>query len=101
MVNIGIGGEVEVYEHPHQTVVGVDGIHVIHVIHAAHLLLDGSGNGLLDCLGVRAHIVRLDVDFRWNNFGKLGHWQADQRNEADNDHNNGNYHRNNWAVNEE
>ena len=43
---------------------GVQRIHVVHVVDAAHLLLDGSGDRLLDGLRVRAHVDRLEPELR-------------------------------------
>ena len=63
--------EVEIDEHAHQAVVGVDGIHVVHVVHAAHLLFDGRGHGLLDGLRVGADVIGLDEDLRRHDLGKL------------------------------
>ena len=101
VVNIRVGLEIEVDKHPHQAVVGVDRIHVVHVVHAAHLLFDGSGHGLLDGLRVGADVVRLNEDFRGHHLGKLRDGQREHRDQPDDDHDDGNHHGDDGAVDEE
>src|SRR5690348_16316650 len=100
MVDIGIRCEIEVDEHAHQAVVGVDRIHVIHVVHAAHLLLDGGGYGLLDRLGVGTYVIGLDENLGWDNFGKLGNGQTKQGHQANDHHDDRDHHSDNWTVDE-
>src|SRR5882672_114994 len=101
MVNIRIGLQVKVDEHPHQAVVGVDGIHVVHVIHAAHLLLDGSGDRLLDGLGVSAYVGGLNEDFGRHDLRELGDRQSGQGNEPNDDHDDRNDHGDDGPIYEE
>ena len=101
MINVGVGGEIEVDEDAHRAVVRVDGVHVVHVVHTAHLLLDGGGHGLLDGLSIGAYVVGLDEDLRRNDLGELRHRQAHQRDEANNDHDGGDHHRDDRAIDEE
>src|SRR5436190_21354764 len=101
MVNVGVGGEIEVDEHAHVAVVGVDRIHVVHVVHAAHLLLDGSGHGLFDRLRVGPYVVRRDVNLGWNDLGKLCNRQPHQGDQANDNHDDGNHHGHDRTVDEE
>ncbi len=101
VVNVRVGLQIEVDEHSHQAVVGVDRIHVVHVIHPAHLLFDGSGNRLLNRLRVGAYIVGLDKDLGRNNLGELGNRQAQHRDQADDDHDDGDHHGHDGSVDEE
>src|ERR1700739_734215 len=41
----------------------VQGVHVGHVVHAIHLLLDGRGDRVLECLGIGAGVIGLQPDF--------------------------------------
>jgi hypothetical protein len=101
VVDVGVGREIEVDEHAHRAVVGVDRIHVVHVVHAAHLLFDGRGHGLLNRLRVGAHVIRLNVNLGWNDLGELRHRQPQQRHQAHDDHDDRNHHGDNRTVDEE
>src|SRR5205809_4035391 len=101
MVNVRIRLEIEVHEHAHQPIVGVDRIHVVHVVHAAHLLFDGCGHRLLDGLRIRADVIRLQENFRRNDLGELRHRQPHHRDQAHDDHDDGNHHGDDGTVDEE
>jgi hypothetical protein len=101
LINVRVGFDIEIDHHSHHAVVGVDRPHVVHVIHPAHLFLDGRGDGLLHGFGVRADEGGLDADFRRDDFGKLGDGQGRHRNKADQNHENGDDHGNDGAVDEE
>src|SRR5260370_31280214 len=52
---------------------GVQGVHVVHVVHAVDFLLDGSGDGLLECLRVGADVGGLKLNLRWYDVRELIH----------------------------
>ena len=54
-------------------------VHVVHVVHSAHLLLDRSGNRLLEGLRIRPDIGGEHLDFRRGDVGKLGDRKAGDR----------------------
>ena len=92
VVDIRVGLKIEIDEHAHQAVVGVDRIHVVHVIHAAHLLLDRGGHGLFDRLRIGADVIGLNENLRRNDFGELRDRQSHHRHQTDNDHDDGDHH---------
>src|ERR1017187_1532346 len=100
LVDVWVRLDIEVDHHAHDAVVGVDGIHVVHVVHPAHLLFDGRGNGLLHRFGVRANEGGLDADFWRDDAGELGNRQGRHRNQADQNHENGDDHGHDGAVDE-
>src|SRR5207248_5967057 len=93
--------DVEIHDHGHLSVRGVERVHVIKVVHAAHLLLDRRRHGLLDGLRVRADIVGLNLDFGWSDVGKLRYGNIGNRHCADDDHQDRDHHRDDGAANEE
>ena len=101
MIDVGVSFEIEVHKHAHQSIIGVDRVHVVHVVNAAHLLFDGRGHRLLDGLRVRSDIVCLNEDFGRNDFGKLRNRQPQHGDQPYDDHDDGNHHGDDRAVNEE
>src|SRR5208282_1322400 len=70
-IGIGVGFYVVVDDEAHEAVgSGVEGVHVIHVVDATHLLLDGSGDGLFDGLGVSANVGGENLHFWRNDIGE-------------------------------
>ena len=63
--------DVEVHGHGRRAVVGVKRIHVFHAVHATHLLLDGSGDRLLDGQRVGAHVRGQNLNLRVGDVGEL------------------------------
>ena len=93
LVSIRVGLHVEVHNHPHQPVVGVEGIHVVHIVHAAHLLLNGSGDRLFNRQGVSPDISGLHQNLGRDNIGILRYWQPCHRDQSNNNHDDSDYHR--------
>ncbi len=71
-IGVRVALHVEIHDHGHLAIArGVQRVHVVEVVDAAHLLLDGSSDGLLDSLRVRADIVRANLDFGRSNLREL------------------------------
>ena len=101
-IRIRIGFYVEVHDQGRVRVAGgIQRIHVVHVVHAAHLLLDGSGNRLLQGLRVRADVGGQDLNLRRSDVGELGDRQAQDGDRADHHHDDGNHHGDDGTVDKE
>jgi hypothetical protein len=81
--------------------VGVDRIHVVHVVDAADLLLEWSGNRLLDGLCVRTRIRGRHLYFRRNDIRELRYRQRHHGNCAYDHHDDGDHHRDNRTIDKE
>ncbi len=101
LIGIRIGLHVEVHDHGHLPVRGVQRVHVVQIVHAAHLLFDGRCNGLLDGLRIRANVVGLNLHFRRSDARELRHGKGRDGDRADDDHQNGDHHRNDRPVDKE
>ena len=101
LVRVGVRLDVEVHGELHRAVVRVEGIHVVHVVHARHLLLDGRGHGLLHGERVGPGVGGLHLHFRRDDVGELGRGQARHGHKADDDHEDGDHHGHDGAVDEE
>src|SRR5260370_19926727 len=101
-IGVRVGFPVEVNDHRGLLIGGgVERIHIVHVIHATHLLFDGGGYGLFECLRVCANIGRLYLHFRRGDVWELGDRQTGDRNRADDDGKNGDHHRHDRSIDEE
>ncbi len=101
-IRVRVRLQVEVHDHGGLRVGGgIQGIHVVHVVHAVDLLFDRRGDGLLQGLSVRPDKGSLQLDFRWNDVGKLRHGQARDGDRAHNHHEDGDDHRHDGTVDEE
>jgi len=56
---------------------------------------------LLDSLGIRADVMRLNEDFRRNDFWKLRNGERELRDQANDHGDDGDHHRNDGTINEE
>ena len=100
-IGVGIGLYIEVHNQGRVRVGGgVEGIHVVHVVDAAHLLFDGSGNGLLEGLRVRTDVGGQHLNLRRSDVGELSDRQAEDRNRADHYHDDRNHHGDDGSVDE-
>ncbi len=99
-IRIRVGFYVKVHDQGRVRVArGIQRIHVVHVVHAAHLLFDGRGNRLLQRLGVRADVGGQDLNLRRSDVGELRDRQTKDRDGSYNHQDDGNDHRDDWAVN--
>ena len=57
LVYVRVGFDIEIDEHAHRPVVGIDGKHVVHVVHSAHLRFDGSCDRLLNRFRIGADVI--------------------------------------------
>ena len=69
LIDVGVGLDIKIDAHTHDSVIGADGVHVIHVVHSAHLFLDGGGDGFGEGLGVAAEVSGLDADLGRDDVG--------------------------------
>ncbi len=101
-VRVGISFEIEIDKQRRLLVGGgVQGVHVGHVVHAVHLLLDGRGDRILECLGIGAWVIGLQPDFGRCDVRKLRYRQGRDRDCADDDHKDRNDHRHDRPIDEE
>ena len=102
LVQARVGGDIE--RHPQlgrPRAALVERGHVEHLVHAAHLLLDRRGHRLLERYGVGARIPRGQQDFGWRNIGIQRDGELHEGDEADEDRQDRNHHRDDRPVDEE
>ena len=100
LIGIDVGLNAERHSQLHRPIVGVGRLHIEHIVHAVHLLLDRSGDRLLDGDGVRSGVGRGSDDLGWHDLGELGQRQTAHGDETDDDSENGDDHRDDWPINE-
>src|SRR5207245_9033003 len=98
-IGVRVRLDVVVHDQSHYSIGGrVQRIHVVHIVDPAHLLFDRGCDGLLDGLRIGADVRGDYLNLRRDDIRKLGHGKTSDGNRADDQHNDGDDHRHDGAV---